>query len=251
MRVQQQPAVVLLNRPYSESSWVVEIFSRDYGRLALMAKGARRIKSKLKGVLLPFQPLLLSWSGKGEIPTVTAAEIDIEEYDINDYELRGDNAVCGFYCNELIVNLLHRNDPHKQLFDQYIQTLKSLGSGSANELHTVLRQFEGSLIKEIGYGVNFELQANSKAEIVDEHFYQFHQGEGFKACSEHQPNAVKGSIIKSLSNQNADLPGRYSQQHAQAKLLMRDILNQTLGYKNIISRELFVPKNRVNENSKL
>ena len=97
MRVHQQPAYILLNRPYSETSWIVEAFSREHGRLSLMAKGARRLKSKLKGVLLPFQPVLLSWVGKGEMPTLTSAEIDQSEFDLFTHELKGDAVVCGFY----------------------------------------------------------------------------------------------------------------------------------------------------------
>jgi len=123
MRVHHQAAYVLVNRPYSETSWIVEVFTRDYGRFSLMAKGARRIKSKLKGALQPFQPLLISWVGKGEMPILTSAEIDQEQYDFAAHDLQGDALVCGFYCNELMVNLLHRHDPHAELFERYHKTI--------------------------------------------------------------------------------------------------------------------------------
>jgi len=159
MRVHQQQAYVLLNRPYSETSWLVEVFSRDYGRLTLMAKGARRIKSKLKGSLLPFQPLLLSWVGKGEMPTLTSAEIDQSGYRLLDHELKGDALVCGFYCNELIINLLHRHDPHTKLFDDYHAVIMSLSKNLGPEnveskkmtLANLLRRFEQVLMRETGY----------------------------------------------------------------------------------------------------
>ena len=152
MRVHHQPAYVLVNRPYSETSWIVEIFSREYGRLTLMAKGARRIKSKLKGTLIPFQPILVSWTGKGEVPTLTAAEIDQTDYKLIEHELRGDALVCGFYCNELIVNLLHRNDPHGALFDRYHSTIMALSQAVSDDvLPLVLRKFEQVVMKETGY----------------------------------------------------------------------------------------------------
>ena len=243
MRVHQQAAFVLLNRPYSESSWIVEIFSKEYGRLALMAKGARRIKSKLKGVLLPFQPLLISWSGKGEIPILTAAEINLNDFDLIENELRGDALVCGFYCNELLVNLLHRHDPHVELFDDYITSVIALSLSSNNDqLGTVLRDFERSIVKQTGYEISFTKQADGKTEIHTDQYYRFHHGQGFVRCSEHDNNAIQGSVIRSLSGHDDQLLS--TQQMTQSKHLMRDILLQNLGYKEILSRQLFFPRER-------
>lgn len=243
MRVHQQAAFVLLNRPYSESSWIVEIFSREYGRFAVMAKGARRIKSKLKGVLLPYQPLLVSWSGKGEIPTLTAAEIDLTDFDLIDNELTGDALVCGFYCNELLVNLLHRHDPHKELFDVYIATVIALSQSRNNDqLGIVLRDFERSIVKQTGYEISFTTQADGKTEIQRDEYYRFQQGRGFISCSVNERNAVLGHIIRSLSG-HAD-PLLSTEHMTQSKHLMRDILHQNLGYKQILSRDLFFPRER-------
>ena len=235
MRVNQQPAYVLLNRPYSESSWIVEVFSRDYGRLALMAKGARRIKSRLKGVLLPFQPVLLSWVGKGEIPTLTSAEIQPSQLNLMEQELTGERLVCGFYCNELIVYLLHRHDPHIKLFSDYHQTILSLHStkfGSKN-----LREFEQKVIQETGYAVNFKYEADGKTKIAADQHYQFLPGQGFVAVSSNYQKATLGRVILGLQSgrrQSVD-----QADNSQGKHLMRDILSQTLGYKKINSRELF------------
>ena len=254
MREHQQAAFVLLNRPYSESSWIVEIFSKNHGRLALMAKGARRIKSKLKGVLLPFQPLLLSWSGKGEIPTLTSAEIDQRQYNLIEHELSGDAMVCGFYCNELIVNLLHRYDPHQALFDQYQDTILSLNTvdqrnrtlSKLDWYAQQLREFEQTLIKESGYEISFRLEANGKTPIDSSLHYQFQPGQGFVRCPESQLKAVSGKTVlaalpDSVAAENEVLS---MQDFSQGKLLMRDILNQTLGYKKVVSRDLFFPKSR-------
>lgn len=243
MRVHQQSAFVLLNRPYSESSWIVEIFSREHGRLALMAKGARRIKSRLKGVLLPFQPTLLSWTGKGEIPTLTSAEISLSGFDLIDNELQGDALVCGFYCNELLVNLLHRHDPHALLFDQYKDTVIALSqSNTSDELATVLRDFERMIVKETGYGISFTKQADGKTTIDNNALYQFKEGKGFVPCSTADSNAVVGRIIRSLGGDEQVLLS--ADEMTQSKHLMRNILHQNLGYKTILSRQLFYPRER-------
>ena len=236
MRVHQQQAYILLNRPYSETSWIVEIFSRDHGRLALMAKGARRIKSQLKGVLLPFQPVLLSWSGKGEIPTLTAAEIDQAVYNLIDHELRGDALVCGFYCNELIATLLHRHDPHKQLYKAYHHTIMTLNSAKAEDsLADALRDFEKKVMKETGYEVSFEFEADSKTPIDPVAYYRFQANQGFVRTQASQVGAICGDLILSMSTKTAS-------NSILGKHLMRDILNQTLGSRKIVSRELFFPK---------
>ena len=235
MRVHQQSAYVLLNRPYSESSWIVEVFSRDYGRLALMAKGARRIKSRLKGVLLPFQPVLLSWVGKGEIPTLTSAEIQPSELNLMEQELTGERLVCGFYCNELIVYLLHRHDPHVKLFHDYHQTILSLHQSKFASRN--LREFEQKVIKETGYAVNFTFEADGKTRIEPDKHYQFQPGQGFVAVSSSYKKATSGGVILGLQSGASK---RFNQaDNSRGKRLMRDILSQTLGYKKINSRELF------------
>ena len=265
MRVFSQAAYILLNRPYSETSWVVEVFSRDFGRVALMAKGARRLKSKLKGALQPFQPVILSWTGKGEIPTLTSAEVNQNEVDLFKHQLRGDALVCGFYCNELLVNLLHRHDPHPSLFDTYSETILKLitagipsdidanyvrsnhviGTVKEPELRKVvlaetLRSFEQAVMKETGYEVSFLTEADGKTMILDESHYRFQPGEGFIRVGGPQANSVKGYIVKSLHGVgNAEASEEVV---SQGKLLMREILQQTLGRKKIVSRDLFFPR---------
>ncbi len=112
MRVQVmlEPAYVLHHRPYRDSSLILDVLSAAYGRVALVARGARRPKSRLHGVLQPFQPLLASWSLRGEMGTLTAAEARAGG------GLRGRALISGFYVNELLLRLLHRHDPHPQLF---------------------------------------------------------------------------------------------------------------------------------------
>jgi len=247
MRVHQQRAYVLLNRPYSESSWVVEVFSREHGRLALMAKGARRVKSKLKGVLMPFQPLLISWSGKGEIPTLTSSEIDQSNFNLIEHELRADNLVCGFYCNELVVNLLHRYDPHTQLFDHYHQTVLGLADTTGTDNASILREFERVVMKETGYEINFEKEADGKTPIDENAFYYYQHGAGFVRVNVPQPTSVVGHVVKSFTAQRRQ--NLTAGEIIQGKQLMRDILRHALGRRRIVSRDLFFPKARNTENS--
>lgn len=244
MRVHHQAAFVLLNRPYSETSWIVELFTREYGRVAVMAKGARRLKSRLKGVLLPFQPILVSWSGKGEVPTLTAAEIQLGQINLFDQELQGDALICGFYCNELISYLLHRHDPHPALFDVYSSTVTNLHHfiGKETDLSLQLRRFEQAVIRETGYAIDFTSEANSKSPIRAEGSYVYQPREGFVPCTVEHPKAVSGRIVLSLqeSPETTLSLGLSAAEISLGKHLMRAILSQSLGYKKINSRELFV-----------
>lgn len=259
MRETNQHAYVLINRPYSETSWIVEAFTREYGRIGLMAKGARQQKSKLKGALMPFQPVLLSWTGKGEVPTLVSAEVDLSEYNLLDYELRGDALVCGFYCNELIVNLLHRHDPHAALFDRYHNTLIALSQLDRPAfLPAILRDFEIAVMKETGYAVDFQFEADGRSKIECQGFYRYQIDQGFVRVAKEMHGCFSGRVIKSLDSDlvrresaELDLSLRSSPNNSlnvhelsQAKQLMRDILSNSLGRRSIVSRELFYPKKR-------
>src|SRR6185436_3098055 len=122
MRTQDQPGFVLHARDYSETSLILEVFSARHGRLGLMAKGARRPSSRVRGLLKPFQPLLFAWTGRGELPILTGAEPDGEMP-----PLMGPALYCGFYLNELLMRLLHRHDPYEALYGAYRSALTALG----------------------------------------------------------------------------------------------------------------------------
>ncbi len=125
-RVSLQPAYVLHHRPYRDSSLLLEIFTPDHGRVGLVARGARSPKSRLYGVLQPFQPLLISWVGRGELATLSGAEANGPPQ-----RLQGKSVISGFYINELLLRLLHRHDPHAALFDGYARTLPLLAQAVA------------------------------------------------------------------------------------------------------------------------
>ena len=119
-RIEQQPAWVLHTYPWRETSLIVEIFARDHGRVALVAKGARRPHSQLRGVLMAFQPLLMDWSGGGEVKTLVRAE-----WQGGQPLLTGRALICGYYLNELLVRLTAREDAHPRLFSAYADAVRS------------------------------------------------------------------------------------------------------------------------------
>ena len=114
MRILQQPACIIHHTDYSESSLLLELFTRDYGRVGVIAKGARRPKSGKRALLNPFSSLLLSWTGRGELGVLTQTEANGLPV-----VLSGEALYCGFYVNELLLRLLHRHDAHEALFEGY------------------------------------------------------------------------------------------------------------------------------------
>lgn len=146
-RITLAPSYLLHTTAWKESSLVAQMFSRDYGVVTLVAKGAKRPYSALKPVLLHFQPLLLSWVGANEVKTLTGAEL------AGIHPLSGGALLSAWYMNELLLRLLPREDPHPQLFDEYRLALQALSMPQAR-LTAVLRRFEWLLLQETGYGLD-------------------------------------------------------------------------------------------------
>lgn len=133
---------------WSETSIIAQVFSRDYGIVTVVAKGAKRPYSVLRPILSAFQPLLLSWSGQTEIKTLTRAET------AGLLPLQGRSLMSGWYMNELLLKLLPKEDPHQVLFDAYADALAQLAGGSSAT--GALRRFEWTLLNETGYGIEAE-----------------------------------------------------------------------------------------------
>jgi len=144
-RISDEPAFVLHRYDWSESSLILEMFTRQHGRVALVAKGAKRPSSNFRPVLLPLQPLHVSYGGEGEIRTLKGAE-----WTGGQVMPTGDALLSGYYLNELLLRLLARDDPHPPLFDNYAAAVHVLGSGHAEALEPALRAFELLLLREIG-----------------------------------------------------------------------------------------------------
>jgi DNA repair protein RecO (recombination protein O) len=168
-KVDGQPAFVLHAYPYSETSLIVDAFSRDHGRVALLARGARRPRSVLRGLLLTFQPLELAWAGRGEVQTLIRAE-----WQGGQPLLAGKALFCAYYLNELLLHLLPREDAHARLFAVYGATLRRLADG-AQEAH--LRCFERALLQELGYGLTLDLDVAGLAVDGEAHYaYEIERG---------------------------------------------------------------------------
>ncbi|MBP8285598.1 MAG: DNA repair protein RecO [Rhodoferax sp.] len=144
-RISEEPAYVLHRYDWSESSLILEIFTRHHGRLALVAKGVKRPSSSFRPILLPLQPLHLAFGGEGEIKTLKAAE-----WQGGHVMPTGDALMSGYYLNELLLKLLAREDPHPLLFDVYSSTVQVVASEHGEALESALRAFELLLLREIG-----------------------------------------------------------------------------------------------------
>ncbi|MDG2293056.1 MAG: DNA repair protein RecO, partial [Methylophilaceae bacterium] len=145
-RQDHQPVYVLHTYAFKETSLVVELFSKAHGRVAAVAKGARRPRSAMRGQLQSFQMLAATWSGKNELKTLHGLE-----WADGLVLLQGEALMCGFYLNELLLRLLPREDAYEQLFDYYQATVKALSSGVQPAMH--LRRFELKMLQEMGYAV--------------------------------------------------------------------------------------------------
>ncbi len=226
---QDQLAFVLHSHPFRETSLLLDVYSRDHGRLAIVARGARRPRSALRGVLMNFQPLRLSWFGKGEVRTLHSAE-----WQGGQPYLQGTALMCGFYLNELLVNLLARDDAHEQLFDYYRATLYRLAHESDHA--STLRCFEKHLLQELGYALQLEIEAASGVAVQSHVAYRYAVDYG-AVPDEGDPNAGFPVLGKTLLAMYADdYHDPITAQ--QSKQLMRILLNHHLGGKILHTREL-------------
>jgi len=229
MRVQQQPAFVLHHSHYGETSLLVEAFTRDFGRLGLIAKGARRPRSALRATLTPFQPILIGWSGNGELATLTGAEPAGAVT-----ELLGEQSYCGLYLNELLVRLLHRHDPHESLFDAYELSLRRLQIAEATEI--ALRLFEKHLLQALGYGLVLDREVSGNSPIAADADYDYVPDRGpVPAPAADDGIRVKGASLLALALEHFTDPVSLH----ETKVLMRACIARHLGNRPLRSRSLF------------
>lgn len=230
-RVSLQPAYVLHSRAYRDTSVLLEVFTAEHGRLTLIGKGARRASKKGGGTSLqPFQPLLVSYSGRSDLKTLTGNETAGAGL-----VLRGDRLYSGLYLNELLMRLLHRFDPHPTLFAAYGQALTALAGEGA--LDTPLRRFELVLLEELGYRLAFDICGSSHKPVQNDACYRFDHELGLVTCSQEQQ---RGSAIYRGSDLMAMAAGDFEGVvRGAAKRLLREALAVHLGDKPLNSRALF------------
>jgi DNA repair protein RecO (recombination protein O) len=228
-RIQDELSFVLHSYPFRETSLVLEVFSRQHGRVPLVARGARRPRSALRGLLMGFQPLTLSWFGKHELRTLHAAE-----WLGGQPQLQGTALLCGFYLNELLLNLMARDDPHEALFDYYQQTLQRLAQETDHAF--TLRCFEKHMLQELGYALQLDVEAGSGKPIVASRNYRYilEHGAIAETADAEQGLPVSG---KTLLDMAAD-DYRDVNSARQSKQLMRMLLDHHLAGKILHTREL-------------
>lgn len=226
-RVNLESGFILHTTPFKETSVVAEVFTRTHGRVALIARGARRPASALRGLMQPFTPLLLSWFGKSELKTLHAAE-----WQGGLLAPQGRALMCGFYLNELLLRLLARGDAHEALYDRYVDTLAQLSAN--DDLERILRRFEKSLLAEIGYGATFDVDADSGAPVEAGLRYVYQPERGARRAAGQEGVAVSGQTLIDLTADRLDS----ARTLAEAKAVMRTLINHTLGAKPLYTRQL-------------
>lgn len=218
-----QPALILQHRPYRESSLLLEVFTRDFGIISLLAKGVRKEKSKTAGLLLPFSLLNLSYLDKNELKVLVQAEF------VANYPLQRLALYCGFYVNELVRKFLHKHDPHPELFIRYQLCLNDL---SMNEgVEQVLRYFELDLLMEAGYGAELDVDGMTGDTVNNQQRYSFSPGFGMVADA---GGLISGKTLKVMAIREA-LDGSSL---VEAKHLLRRILDAHLQGRPLKSREV-------------
>lgn len=226
LRVSLEPAWILHQRPYRDSSLLLEVFSRTHGRVVLVARGARSSRSRWQGLLQIMRPLALSWSQRGELGTLTGADGRGQAR-----RVPGREVLCGCYLNELLLRLMTRNDPHPDSFDRYEQ---ALGTLAGNE-EQALRVFEKQLLQSLGYGLLLDCEFDSGAAVRAEHWYEYQLERGPVRLVEQQPGlCLQGSSLLALHrNELTD-----AQACREAKQLMRAALALYLGARPLRTREV-------------
>ena len=252
LRIVNEPAFVLHSYPYKETSLVVDALTRHHGRVALVARGAKRPRSVLRGILLAFQPLTLAWSGGrpravthdqsgGDLRTLTKAE-----WMGGVRPLRGDALLSGFYLNELVLKLLARDDAHEALFDAYLEAVTALAE--ERPLEPILRAFEIALLREAGYALRLALTAEGDA--VD-------RSRRYRYVAEHGPVPVEETARRGTHTNriHAASEGQFAGKTlldieagdysdpltlAESKLLMRQLLHHHLAGQALHTRQMMI-----------
>ena len=229
-RVDGQSAYVLHLHPYSETSLVVDVFTRDHGRVPLLARGARRPRSAMRGMLMSFQPLELGWFGGGEVKTLAKAEW------LGGMPLLGGRCLLlGYYLNELLLKMLPREDPHVALFEAYAAALRALAAGSDDAPE--LRRFEKTLLKELGYGLtlDIDMETGRPVEAGVEYNYLIERGPVRRNDGD-EAAAISGkTLLDMVADDYSD-----SRTRLESRQLMRQLIAHHLGGKPLQSRRVFI-----------
>jgi DNA repair protein RecO (recombination protein O) len=227
-RAEHEPGFVLHAYPYKETSLIVEAFTRSFGRVGLLARGARRPRSMMRGVLLAFHPLRMTWSVSAEMGTLMSAE-----WGGGQPALAGIGLMCGFYINELLLRLLPRDDPHEALFDAYGAALARLATGEAQA--AVLRSFERRMLAELGYAPVLDRDAANGAAIEPAKHYAYEAERGpVETRRKDGDSVISGRTLLDMAADNYD----NTRTRDEARRLMRTLIAERLGGQELFTRTM-------------
>ena len=233
-------AFVLHRRPYRNTSLLLEVFAKDYGRVGLVARGVRSQRSRLKGILQPFRPLLLSWSGKGELLNLNHGE---EAGAV--IPIPATRVLSGLYVNELLLRLLARQDPHPKLFAFYTQVLQALAETRLEQ--PVLRVFEKHLLRELGYGLLLDQEALNAKPLDPAGHYRYILEQGPVTATQTRIGIpVSGKTLLALQQEVLD----DRQVLREAKRLTRAAIAMHLHGRGLRTRELLIALNDKRQSSR-
>jgi DNA repair protein RecO (recombination protein O) len=246
LRMEAQDAYILHSRPYQETSLILEFFTPEYGRVAAVGRGIKRGDRQGRGILQPFIPLLIACSGSRELLTLKTVETKgIDTFSLPPGSLQGQHLISGFYLNELLMRLLHPRDPYPLLFQAYRESLLKLArldQAQASEEQTILRYFEKTLLKVLGYELQLTLAVDSDKPVEPECFYFFDPERGPSLAMREEEKlqknerVFKGSSLLSLASETLlDVAALQD-----AKRLMRLALARHLGDRPLATRRLLL-----------
>ena len=226
----QDQAYVLHSRAYRNTSLIVDVLTREHGRLSLVARGAKRGNVPMAGKLQPYLLLFLEWGGQNELQTLYKAEADSRSHN----PLGGDALYHGFYLNELLMRLLHKHDAHPELFDVYAQCLHVLGQTEFKDVP--LRYFELQLLESLGYALNLLQEVHRGTDVTpeQEYYYLIEQGPVQADAFTQAGLKITGDTLLALAHRSLS----QVKQRNEAKLLMRSVLDHYLGERPLKAREL-------------
>ena len=241
LRVANEPAYVLHRYDWSESSLILEVFTRHHGRIALVAKGAKKPSSNFRPILLPLQPLHVAYGGDAEIRTLKGAE-----WMGGHVMPTGDALMSGYYINELLLNLLARDDPHPRLFDVYASVVQVIASGHGEALQSALRTFELLLLREIGLLPMLDAQTMTLDGLDPDALYSLVPEGGLRQAGQGDRASLSGAQWLRLQASLADSAPFTTTLRACADVMaelkpqLRALLNYHCGVTTLRTRQVMI-----------
>lgn len=241
LRIANEPAYVLHRYDWSESSLILEVLTRHHGRIALVAKGAKKPSSNFRPILLPLQPLHVTYGGDAEIRTLKGAE-----WMGGHVMPTGDALMSGYYINELLLNLLARDDPHPRLFDVYASVVQVIASGHSEALQSALRTFELLLLREIGLLPMLDVQTMTLGALDAQARYSLVPEGGLRQTGDADRASLSGAQWLSLQASLGDSAPFTTTLRACADVMadlkpqLRTLLNYHCGVTTLRTRQVMI-----------